>query len=79
MPQDELNPLTRWIVGAIVVVTLLVLAYQRVNRSDQVEPSLRPNEQEEPAPPGKLDVSPQVEAVTQGHSVFLPGKPKGKK
>lgn len=79
MARDELNPLTKWIVGAIVVLTLLVLAYQRVHRSDRVEAELRPNELPEPAPAGKLDVSPQVEAVTKGHSVFLPGKPKGKK
>ena len=75
--RDEgISPIAKAITALLIVLTLVILAYQRLHRSEHVEPALRGGGPPEGVPPaeGTLPISAQKEFVTQTEPVMLDKK-----
>ena len=70
----------KWLAAAVVAAALLVLAYQRIHRSEYVEPALRPGRVLQNATPQErqLPVVRQEQGVRKMDPVLLRAEPKGR-
>jgi hypothetical protein len=78
--KEDLSPHVKWVVAAMLTLTLLILAYQQTHRADFTAPALRarvpvPPESTGPAPAGTIKVGPERDGAPPPQGILNREKP----
>jgi hypothetical protein len=78
--SEDLSPHVRWIVAAMIALTLVILAYQQTHRAEYATPQLKSSSSSEPpdvpTAEGRIKVSAQKQGVRRTEPIVIEQQPK---